>query len=223
MRIVFVGAGSSTVTAAEILIERGHEVIVIESDRERIDALYDKLDCSFLHGDGSNPAILKEADPKRVDVLLCLTESDQANILASVVGRSLGFSRVITKITDPAYEPICHELALDGTIVPYQTIGRYLADMVHGANVVELSTVIRGDARFYSFVADAAHADRALSELDLPKQARVVCLYRDDEMLLPEDETRIREQDEIVILTYSKYLQELSERFTPKNGESEQA
>jgi len=102
MRIAFVGAGELTVRSAELLIKRGHEVIIIENEEEKIDALSEILDCSFLHGDGSKPAILREVGPEQTDVLFCLTNNDQANLISSLVGRSLGFKRVIPSIEDPS-------------------------------------------------------------------------------------------------------------------------
>ena len=61
-------------------------------------------------------------------MLFALTDNDQANILASLVGRSLGFKRVVTKIQDAELEHICKELGLEDIIVPSRTIGRFLAE-----------------------------------------------------------------------------------------------
>jgi trk system potassium uptake protein TrkA len=128
MRAVFIGAGSLAVVTAKLIRERGEEVVIIEQDKERIDALSEEVDCGFLHGDGSKPAMLREADPEHTDVLFALTGNDQANILASLVGRSLGFKRVVTKIEDYEFEHICKELGLEDVIVPSRTVGRYLAE-----------------------------------------------------------------------------------------------
>ena len=68
-------------------------MIIIESNPEKIEELSDILDCSFLNGDGSKPAILREVGPDQTDVLFCLSDSDQANLISSLVGRSLGFKR----------------------------------------------------------------------------------------------------------------------------------
>jgi trk/ktr system potassium uptake protein len=128
MRVVFIGASSLAVVTAKLMRERGDEVVIIEHDKDHIDALTEELDCGFLHGDGSKPAILREADPNGTDVLFALTDNDQANILASLVGRSLGFKRVVTKIQDGELEHICKELGLEDIIVPSRTIGRFLAE-----------------------------------------------------------------------------------------------
>jgi trk system potassium uptake protein TrkA len=46
----------------------------------------------------AGPNILREVNPEQTDFLFCLTDSDQANVIASLVGRSLGFKRVVTSI-----------------------------------------------------------------------------------------------------------------------------
>jgi len=80
----------------------------------------------FIHGDGTRPAILREADPESTDMLFCVTHDDQPNIIGSPVAHSLGFSRVVTKIDDPELEHICAELGLADSLVPIHTVGRYL-------------------------------------------------------------------------------------------------
>jgi trk system potassium uptake protein TrkA len=114
MRTVFVGAGKVSIETARALIKKGHEVIIIETDQAKITALSEEMDCSFLLGDGSRPNVLREVNPPRTDFLFCLSNSDQANLIASLVGRSLGFRRVVTSIGDPQFESICHELRKKG-------------------------------------------------------------------------------------------------------------
>lgn len=102
MRIVFIGTGKVSIETAKALINKGHEVIIIETDKDRIEEFSEEMDCSFLHGDGSQPNLLGEVNPKETDFLFCLTSTDQANVIASLVGRSLGFKRVVTTIGAPS-------------------------------------------------------------------------------------------------------------------------
>jgi len=193
---------------ARLLLKRKHEVIIIEKNREFIDSLTETMDCGFLYGDGSKPAILKEVDPAHSDSLFCLTGDDKTNILASLVGRSLGFQNVITKIDDPELEHVCLELGLEDTIIPARTIGRYLADMLEGKDPMELSTMIREEARTFSFVLPAEFSGTA-NDLNLPKNSRIICLYRDNRFIIPEDDFKFKNDDEIVIITHSDNLPDL--------------
>ncbi len=211
MRAVFIGASSLAVMTARFLLNRGHEVVIIERDKDCIEALSEELDCGFLHGDGSKPAILREAAPDETDMLFCLTANDQSNIIASLVGRSLGFGRVVTKIEDPEYEHICIELGLEDTIIPAGTIGRYLADMFDGRDLLELSSMIKGEARVFSFVARDKEAG-PVHDLGLPKETGVVCFYRDGKFSLAGEDTVLEPGDEVLLITHSRNLPVLMQR-----------
>ncbi len=217
MRIAFVGAGEVTVMTAQTLIQQKHEVIIIESDREKIDRLSEELDCSFLHGDGGKPAILLEVGPEQTDMLFCLADNDQANLIASLVGRSMGFTRVVTSIEDPDLEEICRELGLEETIVPARTSSRHLLNMVRGLDSVELSTVLKNEARFFTFVVEKEDT-KTVEELELPEESRVICYYREDQFHFADDDTPLKADDEVIILTHSKHLQELKDRWAPKEA-----
>jgi trk system potassium uptake protein TrkA len=214
MRVAFVGASSTAVMTARYLSEHKHDVVIIDQDRARIDELAETLDCSFLHGDGANPDVLRELAPDRTDVLFCVTNDDKSNLVASLVGRSLGFKRVITSIHDPQFEPICRELGLEHVIVPERTVSRYLADMARGTDVLELSTMIRDEARLFTFVVGKRDAG-AVDTLELPDRARVICFYHEGKFALPEPSSRLRAGDEVVVLTYADELEALRQRWEP--------
>lgn len=222
MRTVFVGAGKVSIETARELIKKGHEVIIIETDQAKITDLSEEMDCSFLLGDGSRPNVLREVNPARTDFLFCLSNSDQTNLIASLVGRSLGFQRVVTSIGDPQFESICHELGLEDIIIPSRTIGRYLEDMVGGGENVELSTVIKDDARFFTLILKADDAGM-VRDLKLPDEARVICYYRDGKFFHADEETTLRIDDEVVILTHSRNMSALQERWQSRSAKDEPA
>jgi trk system potassium uptake protein TrkA len=220
MRTVFVGAGKVSIETAKALFKKGHEVIIIETDKARIDELSEEMDCSFLQGDGSHPNLLREVNPAQTEFLFCLADNDQANVIASLVGRSLGFNRIVTSISDPQFEDICRELGLEDTIIPSRTISRYLEDMVGGTENAELCTVLKDEARFFTLIAKEEDAVAA-KDLELPAGAKVICYYRDGKFLHADEETTFRIGDEVVILTHSKNMSALQERWQPKPAKEE--
>ncbi len=213
MRAVFVGAGSLAVMTARHLLKRGHEVVMIDRNKDRVEELAEELDCGFLHGDGSKPALLREADPEKTDFLFCFTENDQTNILASLAGRSLGYGRVVPKIEDPEFEHLCIELGLEDVIIPERTTGRYLADMFEGHDHMEIIALIKGEARVFSFVA-REEDEKPINELDLPSDSRVMFFYRDEKFTLPEPDSKLKQGDEVVLISDSRHIKELRERWS---------
>ena len=212
MRIVILGAGEIAVRAAEQLIERNCEVILVEKDRTRIEDLEEGLDCGFLHGDGTSPNILEEANPSGSDILMCLTDSDQANIIASLIGRSLGFDKVVTRIEDPEFESICRELKLENVVIPSRTTGLHLADLAQDKGSSEFSGVLKDEARLFGFTAEKNDC-RKVSEMKLPEKSKVICCFRDGSFLLLDPEDAIREGDEVIVLTHSDHYDELEDRW----------
>lgn len=220
MRIVFSGAGIVAVMAARALGRQGHEVVIIEVNKEKIERLSDELDCSFLHGDAGKPDTLRQVDPKNSDFLFCLTDSDQANIITALLGRDMGFRRVVVSIEDTALEGLCKELGLKDIIIPVRTMSQHLDNMVRGLENIELSTLLKDDARFFTFTAGKDEAVPA-EELALPDETRIVYYYRDERFYLADEKTRFEKGDEIVILTHSEHLPELTERWQPEKVDDE--
>ena len=220
MRIVFSGAGPMTVITTRALTKQGHEVIIIEVDKEKIDRLSDELDCSFVHGDAAKPAILSQVNPKDCDFLFCLTDSDQANIITALLGRSMGFKRVVPSIEDAELQQLCGELELEDTIIPVRTMSQYLENMVRGLDNIELSTVLKHDARLFTFVA-GREDNRKIKELELPEDTEVLFFYREDQFNFVDTETALKESDEVVILTHSRNLTDLKKRWNPKQADED--
>ena len=225
MKVIIVGATAIAVATAETLISRKHDVAIVEVNKERIDALKDDLDCGFIHGNGTKPAILRETSPSKNDLFLCLTNNDQTNILASLVGRSLGFERIVTKIEDPEFEHICRELGLSDIIIPDRNTAQTLVDMATGQLPEDFAAFFKGDVRLFSFVLREGDPEQPAT-LDLPGQTRAFMVYRGDEVILPDADTKLRKGDEIVLVTMSDRLDALKERWHgsdrqgngPKNG-----
>jgi trk system potassium uptake protein TrkA len=214
MRIVFSGATPLTIITARTLIKQRHEVVIIEADKEKIDQISDELDCSFLQGDSAKPAILSQVNPKNSDILFCLTNSDQLNIITSLLGRSMGFKRVITSIEDTDLVLLCRELGLEDTIIPIWAISRHLDNMVRGLDNINLSALLKEDARFFTFTAGEEDAI-CVSDLGLPKDAKVIFYYRDNKFNFADNDTKLCKGDEIVILTHCKNLPDFNERWYP--------
>ncbi|EXJ14804.1 potassium channel family protein [Imhoffiella purpurea] len=212
MRTVFVGTSSLSLSTAELLLEEGHQVVIIERDRDRIEMLADRLDAGFIHGDGTSPDVLKDAEPENTDMLFCLLDSDQANILAGLIGRSLGFARIVPRVNDPQFQRICVELGLDESVMPNRAVASHLKDLLAGERSLELSSVIRGEGAVFSAIAGEQDAG-PIEDLPLPDRARIVCLYRDETFMLPEPDMRLEEGDELILIAHESALDGLQERW----------
>ncbi|GAB4228229.1 MAG: TrkA family potassium uptake protein [Chlamydiales bacterium] len=213
MRIALLSLNKITVSIAKLVIEDENEVVIIEKDKELIDEYSDKLDCSFLNGDGSSPEILKEINPTDTDVLLCFSSDDHKNIISALVARSLGVKRVVLSIEDPDLEKICNELDLKDVLIPSQAIGRYVKDLVSlKKSSRNLGKVFKGDARVFRFTINEKE-EGTIKNLNLPKDVKVICYYRKDRFFLADESTSLEAGDEAIILTDKQHFNQLPKKW----------
>lgn len=222
MRVAFVGACPMAIGAAKMLIRAGHEVILVDVDAEKIKAIGEELDCGLIAGDGSKPAVLRDLSPTSTELLVCVTDNDETNILATLVGRSLGFRRIVTKIEEPEFEHVCVELGLEDIIIPSHDAAQRLADLAGGSLPEEVSRYFKGGARLFSFVADEGEAGQ-VADLVLPKRSRVLCLYRNGVLIDADADATIKLGDEVVLFTHEKNLPQLKERWVKPRANGQKA
>jgi trk system potassium uptake protein TrkA len=213
MRVVFIGTDPLAVMTAEILLEKGHDVVIIEPDEARIDELEGRLDCGFIQAEGSHPTVLREVSPKNTDILFCLDSNDRDNVLASLVAKALGFKRIFTKIDDPDFKHICIELDLENVIIPDREAAKALVDTVLGQTQADMATALSGDIRFYPFVVQAGFPP-TIGELELPPQTMAIAVTQNGQSTVVTTDTRLYAGDEVVLVTHEDQMATLKERFS---------
>lgn len=132
MRVVFIGASALTKATVQVMLEAEHEIVVIEKDLATIELISEDFDCSFVHGDGSRPSVLEDVDPGSTDVLFCLSDDDNANILAALLARSMDFKKVVVRIEDLELQPVCDQLKLEHVIIPDRRVAEGLKEFLEG-------------------------------------------------------------------------------------------
>lgn len=104
MRVIIVGAGEVGYQIARFLTLEGIDVIVIDQDREKLRRISEELDVAVIEGGGGDPSVLKEAGADKADILLAVTNSDETNMIACLLGKAMfNIPRKIARIRNPDY------------------------------------------------------------------------------------------------------------------------
>ena len=90
MYVIVVGAGKVGWNLARELLDKGHEVTLIDNDRERYLTVEQELEHNVQYGDGSELWVLERAGIERADLVVAVTGDDEDNILISQVAREEG-------------------------------------------------------------------------------------------------------------------------------------
>ncbi|MDR1905214.1 MAG: NAD-binding protein [Treponema sp.] len=81
MRIIIVGAGMVGTQLARHLIQQRHDISLIEADEDRASHASNRLDCMVLQARGNSIHTLEEAGVSKADALICVTDSDELNMI----------------------------------------------------------------------------------------------------------------------------------------------
>ena len=200
MRIVIVGGSKFGVATAEQLIEGGHEVVLVDKNRQKLETLSERLDCGMIHGDGSSPKILREAYSSDNDVLIALTNASDDNILTSLVARSVGFGRVIPQIISADLLEVCIELDLKDTITPHVTVARSLCRALEDDTEPARDANLTGELRLIRLDVPARLDGCSLSDVELPKGCRAIALVENEKERIAGDDAELVKGGEVLFV-----------------------
>ena len=203
MRTTILGASRLAIATVRQLIDRGHEVVLIEQNRDRLDELAESLDCGMIHGDGTLPQTLQEAFGDQSDAFFALTNTDNVNILAAVVARSVGYPRVITQLTRTELQPIIDQLDLGETITPHESAAQTLVQALEQHDQVSTVGVLKNQLRLVLVSVPEDFSESPLSQVELPASAKGIARVRMNEEteLAPGDV--IKPKDQLLFLVAS--------------------
>ncbi len=218
-RIVIAGGGNIGLSLA-LKLEKRYAVKIIEYGEKRAHFLSQKLEHAIvLHGSASDRDLLLEENIEDSDVFLAVTNSDEANIMSSMLAKRLGARKVLTLISNPAYVDLVQGGEIDIAISPQQaTIGSLLTHVRRG-DIVNVHSLRRGAAEAIEVIA---HGDnktskvvgRAIDEIDLPEGATIGAIVRelknedneaiDYNVLIAHDDTVIESGDHVIVFLVDK-------------------
>jgi len=125
VRLVFV-IGYSTFTEellAKLSELKGVKVKFFSANREKCEELsgkYPNIDVFF--GEPTDAELLKEEGIDRADLVVSITEDEEANILSAVLAKRMGAKKSCALITHPEYEDIVVSIGIDIPIAPRKVL-----------------------------------------------------------------------------------------------------
>jgi trk system potassium uptake protein TrkA len=221
MRIVIVGASRFGISTASRLADAGHEVVIVDRDGDKLATLSEEIDAGLLEGDGSLPTVLREAYGDGADALVLLTNVDDVNILAALVGRSVGYPRVVPQIVREELMAVCEELGLENLITPHATVARSIARTLETQHDAAIDLMSHSGFDVLGYRVGADKAGTRIRDLDLPDATRLIAVAREEREELVTEEMRLEEGDTLIAAVAPDAQDEMDQLFPPGNGEND--
>ncbi len=200
MRIVIVGIGDVGRELAENLTRReNNELVLIDIDEKHCEQLAGALDALVLHGDGTDPALLKKARLTEADALVATTGSDAINTVIAMLGHLSEVPKIIVKLNGRGLRAACQEIGITEIVAPKIAAAARIQASLYGFSRLDFSLVARGGLRLVELEVGKAF-DKRLADLNFPDGALVVSVLRDEQVLIPQGKTRLEAGDILLTL-----------------------
>jgi trk system potassium uptake protein len=213
MYIIVIGGGKVGYHLAKALLNEGHEVLVIEKDRGRIDFIINELGSICLLGDGCEAAVQAEAGTSRADMLIAVTGEDEDNLVACQVAKNkFKVPRTIARSTNPKNETLFRKLGIDVTISSTNVIMEYIQQEVPTHILTHLLTIRdRGmELVDVKIPADSKSLGKKIKDITLPSgSVLTLVIRRDQKPILASQDVVLQNGDQIIALTSSDTEEQL--------------
>lgn len=114
MKVVILGCGRVGATLANLMVQEGHEVTVIDLSAEAFNRLGQEFVGLTLVGDGTDEDVLRRAGIEEADAFASVTNGDNRNIMAAQVAKHIfQVQRVLCRIYDPIRQETYNALGLE--------------------------------------------------------------------------------------------------------------
>ena len=218
MKIIILGGGSIGGSVATELSTEDNDIVVIDNNEANLEPLKSKEGIKTVLGNATSPNTLSKSNLDENSLLLCLTDSEEINLLASIVAHAkFDVKKIICRLKGSEYKKIAKQIAshVDFFINPEDLITDEIKSLLKHPGALEILDFAEGKIKLVSVYAKKSGilVGRQIKELnnDLPDyETRIPALYRDESLLIPTGDTTILEGDEVFFIADEKHIEDVT-------------
>ena len=220
-KVMIIGGGKTGFYLAGKLAEFGVAVKLIEKSKERCYYLSTHLDdVMVLHGDATDTTLLEEENLDEMDAFVAATGFDEENLLLALIAKQRGVEDVISKVSHQSYKDLIEKRGIDMALNPLDIVASTILRYVQGSKKIIASLLIQGQAEIMEIIAtnDMKLANVPLKDVDLPDGVLIAAIHRGQQVIIPNGDTKILEDDKVTIFCLLSDIGELEKLFTARKA-----
>jgi trk system potassium uptake protein TrkA len=216
---LIVGGGRVGARLAAQMETEGIKTRLIEADKARCLELAEQMDKTvILHGDGSDQKLFLEENLTQTDAVISVTDDDETNVLVSLLAKNLGVDNTVTRIGKSSYYPFLATIGIEKVVSPRLSAVSAILQNVRQGKVLSDISIFGERGEFIQAVAleTSDITDRPLKEIDVPKGALLVCIIRDDDIIIPTGDSVVTPGDQIIVFAVKQAVKKMEKLLTVK-------
>jgi trk system potassium uptake protein TrkA len=203
MKVLIVGSGKTLYFLCRSFTSKGYKVVVINQDREECVQLARQLSATVVCGDGSDARILNEAGAMGADAVLAITPNDQDNlVICQLASLQFGVPRAVALANDPENAKVFDKLGVSAFSTT-QIVSSLIEQRASLEQITNLLPIGEGRVNVTEIIldADSPVAGKLLKDIDLPENALVAVVIRDNQPIVPRGGNLLLDGDRVVLIT----------------------
>lgn len=214
-RFAVIGLGKFGAYAAMALYEDGHEVLAIDTDKGRVQAV-DHHTSEAILLDATNKDLLKSLGLESMDAVIVSTGTQiGTSILICLYLQEIGVKKIMAKAMDEDHEKILLRVGATEIIHPERAMALHVARELSHSNIIDFIPLTK-DFELMRAVAPKAFINKSLKELNLRarKNVHVIAIKEgasEQFILVPHAEYIIRTNDVLTMLGRSSDIRKIKE------------
>lgn len=220
MRVVIVGAGEVGSSVAASLAD-DHEVVVIDIDSDRVDALTYSLDVLPIEGDGASLETLQEAGVEGADMVIACTDNDETNIVTCGTVQTISDAFTLARVRNTTYldtwERSEGALGVDLMVGTNLMAARSIARVIGLPGAEDVDRFANGLVRMAEFriTEDSPVTGMSVAEADTYDSLTFAAIIRDGDVIIPSGDTCLLDGDDLVVIGSLESVSEFARSLTP--------
>ncbi|HEY8030030.1 MAG TPA: TrkA family potassium uptake protein [Gaiellaceae bacterium] len=204
MYAIVAGGGKVGANVARSLIRLGHEVTLIEQERDRFERLEDEFEHQVHRGDGTELHVLERAGIARPpDIVLALTGDDEDNlVIAQLAREKYGVEQVIARVNDPRNQAHFDLLGISPTVCATSSIMALVEHEVPEHDLIHLLELRKENLEIVEVQIDknSPSAGKRVENLELPDGARLISVMRSGRAEIAVGATQLEAGDQVLAI-----------------------
>ena len=218
--VIIIGGGRVTYYLAELLIDNGISVKIIDKNEEICKSLSDTLpEALIINGDATNHQLLEEEGIASTDAFVTLTGLDETNIILSSYAKNRSCETVITKVNNPSFDVILNSVGLDSIVSPKEIFTNQIIRYTRGmeksldSEFKTLHRLVNEEVEALEFVIskETKYTSIPLKDLRIKKGFLLASIIRANKVIITSGNDTLEPLDSVVIVTTHKSVKDVSE------------
>lgn len=208
-----VGGGSVGLAVAQGLEEAGWDIKLIETKRSRCEEIAPSVKGLVLNGDGTDLDLLQSERIGEAPVLVAVTSNDEKNLLVSLLAKSLGVKRIVTRADHLSNERLFEKVGIDVVRSARGAAVRSVLRMVDVARAELLAELEHGDAEVLELVMPDDLPKVPLHNMRASLFGIIGAILRRGQVIIPRGDDHVEGGDHIIVFCMSDQEADVREFF----------